>query len=182
MSTIHYGTASVPNIPSCQVDIPTFMSCQKNNFETPDLDTETSMKEKATSLLLEKGCPTDNIVYEFKSNQIGTREPDLPVSQLRDMGMASNCYRHGSDPNKATHVATMRCNPMGSFIDIESGKKVYNSNMNIHSNLSVCDVSSSAMGQVEEDLKKVAQANAYDNGYDMKVSQLVCNTSLLPQI
>ena len=65
----------------------------------------------------------------------------------------------------------------------ESGRRVINTNMPILSNLSACDISSEAMPQVYEDLRKVAALNVKDRGFTVdKPEDLACTFSILPQI
>ena len=95
--------------------------------------------------------------------------------------MTSKCFREGNDPNHATHRATARCFPMYDMTDAK-GNRVRNTNMQILSNLAVCDLSDEAMPQVQEDLRRVAAHNAAGNGYtvDRPEDLATTNDSVLP--
>ena len=77
-----------------------------------------------------------------------------------------------------------RCSRTGANSNTPPLKnKVINTNMPIHANLSVCDMSDEAAAQIYEDLRKVAVLNVKDRGYTVhNPEDLACSFSVLPQI
>ena len=168
---------------SCAVDLPPAFSCQRGATERPDAATEAMLRERAAQMLRAKGCAVADpakIEMTHTTNQIGTQEVEYSAERLVKLGMTSNCFREGNDPNHATHRATARCFPMYDMTDAK-GNRVRNTNMQILSNLAVCDLSDEAMPQVQEDLRRVAAHNAAGNGYTVdRPEDLACNFSVLP--
>ena len=177
-TTAAHGTA-----PECKVALPPTFSCQRGATEKPDAATEQMLRERAAQALRAKGClvrDPSKIEMTHTTNQIGTQEMEYSAERLVKLGMTSNCFREGNDPNHATHRATARCFPMYDMTD-KDGKRVRNTNMQILSNLAVCDLSDEAMPQVQEDLRRVAAHNAAANGYTVdRPEDLACNFSVLP--
>lgn len=164
---------------SCSVSVSAF-SCQDSGFEKPDATTSELLHGLATDKLRERGCSVDNITSEFSTNLIGAQSFEYAPEKLKKLGMTSNCYREGNDPNSATHVARAVCHPMEAMTD-PAGNKVKNTNMQFLSNLATCDLSDEAMPQVQEDLRKVAAHNAGENGFKIaKPEDLACSFSVLP--
>lgn len=157
-------------------------SCQTKQFEAPDNETREMMREDASKQLTEKLCDVSKMKLNFSTNLVGSQHVEYSAEKLRDLGMVSNCYREGNDPNNATHRAEARCFNQREMTDI-NGNRVINTNMPILSNLSACDISADATPQVYEDLRKVAALNVKDRGFTVDTPEdLACTFSILPQI
>ena len=166
----------------CKVVIPAHFSCQTSNFEKPDELTAEQMKKTAFSLLQEKGCKVEDAKFEFSTNLVGAEQTEHSAEKLVKLGMVSNCWAEGHDPNHATHLGRADCTPQREMTD-SKGRRVMNSNMKISSQLMVCDTSEEAMDQVIEDLQKVAAFNASKKGYTLdSYTDLACGYSVLPHI
>lgn len=183
LSVVVNGTATVPGREAdCTVPLPTTFSCQTSAFEKPDATTAQAMRGAAVATLEAKGCPVDKVDVRFETNLVGAQAMEYSAEKLKLLGMASNCYREGNDPNHATHRGTARCFPMREMTD-RAGNRVMNTNMQILSNLAVCDISDAAMPQVQEDLRKVAAHNATENGFAIdKPEDLACSFAILPTL
>ena len=113
---------------------------------------------------------------------MGARQAEYSPAKLADLGMASNCYVHGNDPNDATHLAQARCRSMYDMKN-PAGEAVRNYNMTFGASLVTCDVSNAGMPQLEEDLRKVAMHNASHVGLTIeKPEHLACDISVIPRI
>lgn len=168
----------------CAVDLSAF-SCQTSGFETPDEATREGLLERGREALAGKsGCvdKDSKLSISTTTNLVGAQELEYAPEKLVELGMASNCYKAGNDPNHATHLARAVCHPMEAMIN-ERGEKVKNTNMKILSNLAVCDISRNAEAQVMEDLRKVAAYNSSQNGYTIqKPEDLSCSFSIMPYV
>ena len=168
----------------CAVDLSAF-SCQTSGFENPDETTKKELLERARERFGEMdGCldGDSNLSITTKTNLVGAQELEYAPEKLVELGMASNCYKAGNDPNNATHLARAECYPMEAMTN-ERGEKVKNTNMKILSNLAVCDITSEAEAQVMEDLRKVAAYNSGQNGYKIdKPEDLSCSFSIMPYV
>lgn len=170
---------------TCSVDVSAF-SCQTSEFERPDDVTRTDLIERGrTALSKIPGCVTDDsmpLKFVASTNLMGAQEMEYSPEKLVKLGMTSNCYTAGNDPNNATHIGRAVCHPMESMTNA-LGQRVKNTNMKIHSNLAVCDLSDEAMPQVMEDLRKVAAHNSSQNGFTPdRPEDLACTFSVLPHI
>ena len=182
LSVFVTGTASVPGNESCAVDLKPVFSCQTKQFEAPDSETHEMMRKDAEEQLSAKQCDVSKMELSFQTNLVGTQDVEYSAEKLRSLGMVSNCYREGNDPNNATHRAEARCFNQREMTD-SKGRRVINTNMPILSNLSACDISEDAAPQIFEDLRKVAALNVKDRGYTVdKPEDLACTFSILPQI
>ena len=141
------------------------------------------LHKEATPALAAKGCPVDRGVdLATRTNQIGTRNVEYDAEHLAKLGLTSNCFREGNDPNNATHKGVASCTAQYDMKDA-NGNVVRNSNMRFSSSLHVCDLSEEALPQVYEDLRKVAARNASQKGYEVeKPEHLACNFSILPSV
>jgi hypothetical protein len=124
----------------------------------------------------------DGANFEFKTNLVGAKEMEYDPKKLARLGMASNCFVAGNDPNQTTHKIAARCNPMYDMTN-EDGARVRNFNMTFTSELAACDVSEDAMPQLLEDARKVAAYNAAAKGYTVDIPEhLACRYSVMPHI
>ena len=165
----------------CTASLTSF-SCQKNQFETPDEDTASFMKEAALVSLKEKGCSVGDAKFTFRTNIVGAQEMEYSPSKLAELGMASNCFLAGNDANEATHKIRAVCHPMYDMKD-KKGNVVRDYTKTFVSELSACDVSDTAVSQLEEDARKVAAHNASKNGFVVeRPAHLACRFSILPQL
>lgn len=165
----------------CEVGDVAF-SCQTKAFERPDKSTEDWMKESAVRRLSKRGCPTDDVAFDFQTNIVGSRETEYDVKKLALLGMASNCHAAGNDPNQATHQIVAKCKPMYDMKDAK-GNAVRNYHMDFTSDLAACDVSDDAMPQLMEDARKLAKHNALAKGYTIaRDEDLACSFRVLPHI
>lgn len=182
LSVFVTGTASVPGNDTCTVDLRPTFSCQTKQFERPDMETHELMRKDAEEQLTAKQCDVSNMKMDVTTNLVGTQNVEYSAEKLRNLGMVSNCYREGNDPNNATHRAEARCFNQREMTDT-NGNRVINTNMPILSNLSACDISTEATPQIYEDLRKVAALNVKDRGFTVdKAEDLACTFSILPQI
>ena len=182
LSVLITGTASVPGNDACTVDLKPTFSCQTKQFEMPDKETHEMMRTEAEEQLTKRQCDVSKMKMELSTNLVGTQNVEYSAERLRSLGMVSNCYREGNDPNNATHRAEARCFNQREMTDAH-GNRVINTNMPILSNLSACDISADATPQIYEDLRKVAALNVKDRGYTVdKPEDLACTFSILPQI
>ena len=166
----------------CTVRLPPTFSCQKTAFEAPDDETLEMLEKKATKLLVDKGCSAEGIRVDYTTNLVGSQHLEYSAEKLSALGMASNCYREGNDPNHATHRLTAVCTNQYDMTDA-AGRRVRDTNKKFHSQLSTCDVSDEAMPQLMEDARKVAAFHASQNGLTMdKETDLACVFSILPQM
>ena len=176
------GTAQMGDSEKCSVTLPSMFSCQTKDFENPDAQTSEMLTEKAKKILEKDMYCKGDFKINFSTNLVGAQNLDYAPEKLKQLGMTSNCFREGNDPNHATHVAKALCYPMKEMTD-SNGNRVMNTNMKIHSNLAVCDISDGAMAQVQEDLRKVAAHNATENGYKIdRPEDLACSFSVLPHL
>jgi hypothetical protein len=178
------STASVAGREAtCSVDLPPVFSCQKSVFERPDQATEALLREKGLRALQERGCAVSDVSQvqlTSTTNLVGAQAMEYSPDKLSELGMTSNCFREGNDPNHATHIGSAKCFPQREMTD-SNGNRVMNTNMQVLSSLSVCDTSEKAMPQVMEDLRKVAAASLSDRGYQVdKPEDLACTFSVLP--
>ena len=183
LSVFVTATATVPGDEErCTVPLDPYFSCQTSTFERPDEATASLLRAEAEQKLEELECDSSAMDISFTTNHVGTRNVEYDANKLRDSGLVSNCFREGNNVNAATHRAEARCSPMFDMTDVD-GNRVRNTNMTFLSNLSACDVSEEAMPQIQEDLRRVAAANAQDGGYTRdKPEHLACTFSILPQI
>ena len=187
LSLLVEGTVSVPGKEdTCSVDVTAF-SCQTSAFEKADAQTEEVLLSRGTEMLrkLSGNCLKNDatpVITSVRTNQIGAKELEYSPKKLKNLGMVSNCFREGNDPNHATHMARATCHPMEAMTDAQ-GRSVKNVHMTFRSNLAACDISDDAMPQVQEDLRKVAMHNAYENGFKVaKPEDLACDVSILPVV
>ena len=165
----------------CRVNVGSF-SCQEKNFEQPDADTEKHLREHAASALKDKGCDPDAMSITFQTTLVGKDKPDYSGEKLVSLGMASNCYAQGNDPNGLTHKINAVCTNQYDFRD-NKGQMVRDTNKKFFSQLSTCDISEEAMPQLMEDARKVAVYNAKTNGYGIQRNMdLACTFSVMPQV
>lgn len=183
ISTLVDATATVPGEEdNCTVTLPPTFSCQAKNFETPDEATMAQLRERGETLLREKQCPVETMEINFKTNLVGTQHLEYSAEKLSALGLASNCYREGNDPNHATHMLRAECRNQYDMTD-SMGNRVRDTHKKFLSNLSTCDVSDEAMPQLMEDARKVAAYHASQNGLTMdKDTDLACTFSILPQM
>lgn len=170
---------------TCTVPVASF-SCQKSAFEKPDQTTHDELLERGRAALSKmpgcQGGPDARFTLAASTSLIGAQELEYSPEQLKKLGMTSNCYSAGNDPNSATHIGKAVCYPMEAMINAK-GERVKNTHMSIHANLATCDISDDAMPQVQEDLRKVAAHNASENGYTIeKPEDLACYFSVLPYV
>lgn len=186
LSILVDGNVSVKGLEDvCTVPIASF-SCQKSAFEKPDQTTHDGMIELGKKELAKiPGCEGgEGVEYslESKTSLIGAQDLEYSPEKLKKLGLTSNCYSAGNDPNSATHIGKAVCYPM-EFMTNSKGERVKNTHMSIHSNLATCDISDEAMPQVQEDLRKVAAHNASENGFKVdKPEDLACYFSVLPYV
>lgn len=172
--------AQVPGDDRCRVKADPVFSCQTSAFEKPDEETETLLRERITAKLNDMNCDASRAVVNFTTVHMGARDIEYSGAKLSELGMASNCYKHGNDANDATHVIRAECTNQYDFVN-DKGRRTRDTNKKFFSNLTVCDVSDKAMPQLMEDARKVAAFNANSNGYAVvKDTDLACVFSVLP--
>lgn len=182
LSLLVDGDVSVPGDPSCQTSLPSMFSCQRSAFEKPDEKTEAFLRRDGMKRLAAMGCDPTRAKFTYNTILVGSQDVEYSGSKLAELGMASNCYRVGNDPNDATHIIKAECTNQYEMTN-DKGQIVKNTNKKFLSNLAVCDISDGAMPQLMEDARKVAAYNAAQNGYVAdKDTDLACTFSILPQL
>ena len=182
VSLLVTGELEVPGNDMCRVAMPATFSCQASAFEAPDDITRTAMEEGAKLALEAQGCDADAATFTFHTNIVGAQQLEYSAEKLSNLGMASNCYREGNDPNHITHQSSAVCHPMYDMTDSE-GRRVRDVHRTFTSNLATCDVSDEGMSQLMEDLRKVAAHNGAINGFTVdKPEDLACTFSVLPAL
>lgn len=183
VSLLVTSTATVPGEEDkCTVHLPATFSCQTSAFEGPDEATAADIHARAATALDDKGCDASRMVVDAQTNLVGTQASEYTGEKLSTLGMASNCFVHGNDPNDATHIAKARCHPMYDMTD-SKGRTVRDYHMRISSSLATCDMSDEAMPQLMEDVRKVAAYNLSQSGYTLKRPEdLACDLGILPRI
>jgi hypothetical protein len=180
LSVLVDAEAYVPGTDTCRVTVPSTFSCQKEAFEKPDEKTAASMREKGTQALIEKGCDPTDMKMSFRTILVGAQDMEYSGAKLASLGMASNCYRAGNDPNHATHTIRAECTNQYEMTTSD-GERIKNTNKRFLSNLAVCDVSDDVMPQLMEDARKVAVYNAGQNGFVAdRDKDFACTFSILP--
>ena len=180
ISVLVTGEAEVPGNEKCRLSMPATFSCQTKAFEAPDDMTKKAMEDAAMEKLSALGCDTSTAVTNFNTNIVGTQSMEYSAEKLSNLGMASNCFREGNDPNHITHRADATCNAMYDMTDSE-GRRVRDVFRSFTSSLGTCDVSDEGMPQLMEDLRKVAAHNGEVNGLKVdRPEDLRCTFSVLP--
>lgn len=167
----------------CTVPLPPVFSCQASRFEAPDEATRAAMLAGAAEALTARGCDPDRAaLVDVATNMVGAQQTDYSGEKLARLGMASNCFAHGNDPNDSTHTATARCRNMYDMTDAD-GQRVRNYHKVFSASLATCDVSDEAWPQLTEDLRKVAARNAAANGFTIDhADNLACDFASLPHL
>lgn len=179
VSLLVQGTATTDGSDKCTVPLPLTFSCQTSAFEAPDETTAAQLRELGTAALRAKKCEGE-VTLRTTTNLVGAQAMEYSAEKLNRLGMASNCFREGNDPNHAMHRGEAKCHPMREMTD-DKGRRVINTHKTILSNLAVCDLSDEAMPQLQEDLRKVAAYNSSQNGYTLdKPEDLSCSFSVVP--
>jgi hypothetical protein len=179
--TLIESRAHIPGDESCSVDFFTF-SCQTSAFEKPDTETQQQVLEEGKRALTKLGCDASKTELTHRINLVGAQAVEYSGEKLSKLGMASNCYALGNDPNDATHRINATCTNQYEFVDM-NGNRGRDTNKKFLSNLSACDISDEAMPQLMEDSRKVAAFNASQNGFKAdKDTDLACVFSILPQM
>lgn len=176
------GEATVDGAPECALSLPTTFSCQTSAFEKPDVATENLMVATGKELLAARGCDVDAARFSFNTVLLGAQSVEYSGEKLSSLGMASNCYKAGNDPNDATHKIVARCRNEYDMTD-DQGQAVRNTKMVFHSSLLACDVSDTAMPQLMEDARKVAVQNSIGRGFTpARDEDLACDFAVLPTL
>lgn len=174
------GDGFVPGDKNCRVSTGPIFSCQTSNLEAPDNATAKVLEDRAREKLREIGCDASKMQMEYTTVHMGARDVEYSGAKLSELGMSSNCYKHGNDANDATHTIKAECTNQYDFVDAH-GNRTRDTNKKFYSNLTACDVSNAAMPQLMEDARKVAAYNANENGYAVqKDTDLACVFSVLP--
>ena len=183
ISLLVTGEAHVPGRDAtCSVPLPATFSCQTSAFEAPDATTRAGMEAAAIEALTSLGCDADAATVSFQTSLVGSQSVEYDAEKLAKLGMASNCYREGNDPNHATHRAEAVCKPMFDMTDAD-GNRVRDYHRTFLSSLATCDASDEGMPQLMEDLRKVAALNGQRNGFTVDRSEdLACKFSVLPTL
>ena len=180
VSTLVSGTAFVPGIDACTVDLPMTFSCQTKDFETADKVTLGDFQEYAKAKM-PSGCPVHKMEFDLKTNMIAIPQ-ELSPERLAETGMASNCAAD-RDFGGITSIARATCTPQYDMTHDATGERVRNTNMHFSAKLMTCDASDESMPQLEEDLKKLATYVAKGSGYTIDhYKNLACTFSITPAV
>lgn len=171
----------------CTATLGGVMSCQTQNYETPDPTVRNELRQQAWKAFQDAGCDDvslgiDAIVLEPRTNLVGTHQKDLSPEKLAELGMCSNCFSLGSDVNHSTHVSSAKCFAVGDVTN-QNGHKVVAPHTSVKVSLRSCDITMDANAQVEEDLRKLAALRLSDK-YKLttRPDQLQCFFDHLPGI
>lgn len=179
------GTATSADslLDGCTVDLPPTFSCQTEVYDTPDAATVSHMEENAKSLLSDRGCDASSVEMDLHATTLGgnfERNTNLTGKRLVELGLASNCFIFGNDPNDVTHQIQARCTPMYELTD-PNGNRVRDYSMIITSALGTCDSSDAAFEDLMRDARRAAAFNASNNGYTVdREEDLACKFAVLP--
>lgn len=166
----------------CTVSLPPTFSCQTKAFEAPDATTTKTLADLARTTLEERGCDANRMQLHHVTNLIGAQAVEYSGAKLSELGMASNCYAHGNDPNDASHVVEARCYPMFDMTDAH-GRTVRDYHKRVIASLVACDVSDEAMPQLMEDTRKVAAYQLEQSGFTLqRPEDLACDVGVLPRL
>ena len=199
LSTVVGGTIRFPGedpkkCPS--IPITDHFSCQDSDFEHPDAATVHTIKREHQSDLLDrkaKGCDVSKARYDFQVNLNGTNKVDYSGEKLASVGMNSNCFEGGNDPNDGTHVAKARCSyvntdhPLQAF-DLDKKKLVpIPPDKKWEASLMTCSLMPKDEPQILEDLQRVIAHNAANHTGDQPryhlddpTNTLVCDLMIAP--
>lgn len=167
-----------PGAPACTTELPVTYSCQTTNLETPDAETVQQLAARARTALAH--CDVSRLQMHHRTTHIGARSVDYSGDELVGLGMASNCFRAGNDPNDATHFMRAECTNQYDFVD-STGRVARDTSRVFTGQLSACDVSEEAMPQLTEDVRKVVAANAAVGDFRVQhPSHLACKFAVLP--
>lgn len=199
ISTLVGGTVTFPEEPASRcppIPITDHFSCQSTHFEKPDDATIESIRAYHADDLKDRetnGCDVNKAVFTYSVNLMGTREVDYSGKKLSQVGMCSNCFQGGNDPNDGTHVVSASCayvdpeHPMQAF-DIDKNRYVpIIPSKRWNASLMTCSLMPDDEHQIIEDLQRVIAYNAeHHNGtaahlrMDNPTENLVCDVSVVP--
>ncbi len=171
-------TATHPMSDKCVLKT-TLMSCQEKQFETPDEATFGSIKEKIRELAEENpaciGLDMNMFDYKTQTVILGSKSTELSGKDLYERRMASNCA-DGFDIGKINSHNHYTCRNYGEMERVSDGKKVRNYHMTFTGILPSCERGFEISDQTDEDIKKLVQFKAKQEGLIMKLEDLACDT------
>ena len=157
----------------------TVMSCQEKQFERPDEYTMNTIKEKIRSLAEENeqcsGLDYSMFNYDTKTVIIGSKSTELNGEDLYKRRMASNCA-DGFDIGKINSHNHYTCRNFGEMERVNDGKKVKNYHMKFTGILPSCEKGFELSEQTDEDIRKLVQYRAKEEGLKMKLEDIACDT------
>jgi hypothetical protein len=171
-------------------------SCQVSDFEHPDAATIATINREQRSDFAQRqarGCDITKAHYAWQVNLNGSKKVDYSGEKLASVGMNSNCFAGGNDPNDGTHVARARCSyvnvdhPLQAY-DLDREKLVAISpDKKWEASLMTCSLMPEDEAQVLEDLQRVIAHNAaHHTGdharyrLDDPTNTLVCELMIAP--
>ena len=170
--------ASHPVSDQCVIKT-TVMSCQEQQFETPDGHTMETIKERVRELAEENkfciGLNSNDFKYDTKTVILGSKSTELNGKDLYERRMASNCA-DGFDIGKINSHNHYTCRNYGEMERVSDGKKVRNYHMTFTGILPSCEKGINISDQTEEDIKKLVQFKAKEEGLLMKLEDIACDT------
>lgn len=157
----------------------TVMSCQEKQFEKPDDLTMGTIREKVSSLAEGNsaciGLNTSNFDYNVQTVIIGAKSTELSGKDLYERRMASNCA-DGFDIGKINSHNHYTCRNFGEMERTSDGKMVKNYHMKFTGILPSCEKGFELSEQTDEDIKKLVQYRAKEEGLKMKFEDIACDT------
>ena len=171
-------TATHKDVPQCVLET-TVMSCQEKQFERPDEGTMETVKEKIRSLAEEKevcrGLEFNNFDYHTQVVIVGAKSTELSGQDLYKKRMASNCA-DGFDLGKINSHNHYTCRNFGEMERKSDGKKIKNYHMKFTGILPSCEKGVGLSEQTDEDIRKLVQYRAREEGLNMKLEDIACDT------
>ena len=174
--------ATHKDYPTCTIKT-TVMSCQESQFETPDEDTMKTIKDEIFSIAKEKpqcmGADLSQFHINTTSVILGSKSTELSGKDLFEKRMASNCA-DGFDIKKINSHNHYTCRNFGTMKNLSKNKDVKNYNMKFTGILPSCEKGYELSEQTEEDIKKLVQYRAKEEGLGMKLEDIACDTFGVP--
>lgn len=165
-------------------DVPSalMISCQSNNFETPDPITINHM----TKVLEENIFKQSDRVKHVDENELTIMSISLNARETnKDEGkeiikhrMSSSCAPH-YDINRITSYNQYVCNYLGTGVD-EKGNIVKNPFKQWKGTLPSCDNSIEITAKLENDVKKLVYERAGGDDANLDINEFICNISSFP--
>tara|TARA_B110000046_G_scaffold184198_1_gene222099 strand:+ start:985 stop:1617 length:633 start_codon:yes stop_codon:yes gene_type:complete len=157
------------------------MSCQKNNFTTPDratLDTMKVVSSTAMSRAHGSVVHKEDVQIESAGLPIGKQGTDALATEISMKRMASNCKPH-YNVSAVTAYNKFECRYLGVGKD-EDGKSVRSPFQTWKGTLPSCDNTLKISEDVENDVRHLAWHAAGGEEAGLNVDEFLCSIQTLP--